>query len=192
MIGVVLAGGASRRFGGRPKGLAMLAGKPMALCVAEMLARFCTSVAIEAPPDAGYEALGLPLVQALAEHGGKGPLAGLAAGLGSTLAAERVAFSPCDMPFLTLGIYDALAKACDETCGAYAASPNGVEPLVAILNVNMRGALLEALANSELPRTHAVLDRAGALSVFFEQTAPFTNINTAADLAAAEVRRRGG
>lgn len=188
MIGVVLAGGASRRFGGQPKGLLTFAGRPMALRSADVLAEFCTMVAIEADPGAGYEALGLPLSRAQAEHNGKGPLAGIAVGLALAPPGQHVAFAPCDMPFLTRGIYDALERVGGQ--GAYASTPAGVEPLVAILNVSIREALLSALAQEMLPRTHLVLDAVGACQVHFPDAAAFANINTMKELSAAEVRLR--
>jgi molybdopterin-guanine dinucleotide biosynthesis protein A len=43
-LGVVLAGGASSRFGGQPKGLQLFRGRAMALCVADVLARVCERV----------------------------------------------------------------------------------------------------------------------------------------------------
>jgi len=188
MIGIVLAGGASRRFGGRAKGLIQLAGRPMALRAADMLAGFCSSVAIEAAPDAGYEILGLPLIQAPPKHAGKGPLAGIAAGLARAKPNELVAFAPCDMPLLTRALYDKLAEACGRTPGAYAASTKGVEPLVAILDAGMRAALLQALEQDDLPRTHAALDAAGARAVTFTDAGPFENVNTPSDLERLETQ----
>ena len=191
MIGIVLAGGASRRFGGHPKGLVPLAGRAMALRAADMLSQVCARVAIEAPRNAGYEVLGLPLLHAPPEHTGKGPLAGLAAGLAGK-AGTRVAFAPCDMPLLTRAIYEALARACGDGLGVYASTALGVEPLVAVLNTNLRGALLEALKRDDLPRTHAVLDAAGAQPVHFEDTRAFTNVNTPEDLERASLELRRG
>jgi molybdenum cofactor guanylyltransferase len=184
MIGVVLAGGASSRFGGRPKGLIPLAGRAMALRAADLLMQFCSRVLIEAPPNAGYEVLGLPLVHAPTEHAGKGPLAGMAAGLAA--GGPRVAFAPCDMPLLTPEIFKAMTGAAGSAPGIYAATAKGVEPLVAILNAEMRQALLEALKSENLPRTHAVLDAAGARQMAFADPAPFENINTPADLQQLE------
>lgn len=184
MIGVVLAGGASSRFGGKPKGLIPLAGRAMALRAADLLLQFCSRVVIEAPPNAGYEVLGLPLVHAAAEHNGKGPLAGLAAGLAA--GGPRIAFAPCDMPLLTPEIFKAMIEACGPVSGVYAATSKGVEPLVAILNAGMRPALLEALESDNLPRTHVVLDAAGARQMDFADPAPFENVNTPEDLARLE------
>jgi molybdopterin-guanine dinucleotide biosynthesis protein A len=191
MIGIVLAGGASLRIGGQAKGLLLVAGRPMGLRVADLLAQFCTRVAIEAAPGLGYEALGLPLVCAPPKHAGRGPLAGLAAGLGHAGVDERVAFAPCDMPLLSRDIYDELARACETAPGAYASTALGVEPLVAILNACLRDTLLTALKRDDLPRTHAVLDAAGAVSVFSAESTAFANVNTSEDLAAAEARLVG-
>ena len=191
MIGIVLAGGASNRFAGMPKGLQLLNGVPMARRVADMLAAFCSHVAIEAPANTGYEALGLKLCHAQAEHKDKGPLAGLAAGLAIAQAGERVAFAPCDMPLLTPEIYKTLSRACEGAPGAYAANAAGVEPLVAVLNVGMREVLLNALHAAELPRTHIVLDRAGARPVQFADARLFENVNTPDDLRRLSETLRG-
>jgi molybdopterin-guanine dinucleotide biosynthesis protein A len=182
MIGIVLAGGASQRFAGAPKGLQLLNGVPMARRVADMLAKFCSHVVIEAPANAAYEALGLKLCHAQANHKGKGPLAGLAAGLAAAPPGERVAFAPCDMPLLTSEIYDALSKASEGAPGAYATTSAGVEPLVTILDVAMREILLSALNKDDLPRTHIVLDATGARAVHFIDARPFENVNTPEDL----------
>lgn len=185
MIGVVLAGGASRRFDGRPKGLISFAGRAMALRVADVLAQVCERVAIEAPRNAGYETLELPLLHSAPEHNGKGPLAGLAAGLAHA-GAQRVAFAPCDMPLLTRNVYVELRKTCDDATGAYAVTSAGQEPLVAVLSGAMRAEIVKALAHDQLPRTHVVLDGAGAKPVFFADAAPFANVNTPADLERLE------
>ncbi|MBI1213029.1 MAG: NTP transferase domain-containing protein [Alphaproteobacteria bacterium] len=184
MIGVVLAGGASTRFGGAPKGLALLKGRAMALYVADILGTLCDRVLIEAPRAAGYEALGLPLVHAAPEHAGKGPLAAIAAGLAASGEDDRVAFAPCDMPLLTAEIYRRLIEA--RGVGAYARTPQGVEPLVAVLSAGLRPQLLTALKDASLPRTHAVLDAAGARAVDFANVAAFANVNEPADLSRIE------
>jgi molybdopterin-guanine dinucleotide biosynthesis protein A len=181
MIGVVLAGGASRRFDGRPKGLIPFANRAMALRAADVLLQVCARVVIEAPRNAGYEALGLALIHAPPEHIGKGPLSALAAGLASPNAG-RVAFAPCDMPLLDASIYRTLAREAGEGPGVYAETAVGFEPLVAVLDTRIGPELLRALAGEELPRTHAVLDGAGVRPVWFDRREPFENVNTPADL----------
>ncbi len=56
VVGVVIAGGRSVRFGGE-KAVAGLAGKPLLMWAAERLARSCVTVAINARPDTEAEAL---------------------------------------------------------------------------------------------------------------------------------------
>jgi len=188
MIGVVLAGGASTRFGGKPKGLQLLGKKPLALHVANMFASFAAPIVIEAPRGAGYEALNGPLIHARLEDAGKGPLAGIAAGLALMDERERlahadprVAFAPCDMPKLNARVYRTLAAA-DER-GAYARTAQGDEPLVAVLSPDMHAVLIEALSRDRVPRTVEVLAAAGARAVDFDDSEFFVNVNTPQDLA---------
>jgi len=179
-LGIVLAGGASARFGGVPKGLQLFRGRAMALCVADVLSKVAERVVIEAPPGAGYEKLGLPLIHAAPAHAGKGPLAGMAAGLGASVDASAVAFAPCDMPLVHENIYRALMR---EARGAYAVSANGAEALVAVLRRDALSSLLATLAQDKLPRTADALEAAGARAVSFDDAAPFANVNTPEDLA---------
>ena len=181
ITGVVLAGGASMRFGGAPKGLQPFRGRAMALCVADVLSAICAHVVIEAPPGAGYEALGLPLIHADPAHAGKGPLAGMATGLSGAAGRDgRVVFAPCDMPLITESVYRALLR---EGTSVYAVSPRGAEALVAVLRRDALPALLTTLAHDKLPRTVAALEAVGARAVAFDEAAPFANVNTPDDLA---------
>jgi molybdopterin-guanine dinucleotide biosynthesis protein A len=180
MIGVVLAGGASSRFDGSPKGLLLLGKRPLVVRAADVLCLTCAPVVIEAARGAGYEALGYTTIYAAAEHAGKGPLAGIAAGLDWGRGEARVALAPCDMPNLTRAIYDKLARI--EGMGAYARTARGAEPLVAVLNPDIRPMLLEALSNNGVSRTHEVLEAAGVSAVMFDEIGPFDNVNTPDDL----------
>ena len=99
MIGVVLAGGASNRFAGSPKGLIPLAGRAMALRAADILAQTCSGVMIEAPRNIGYEGLGLPLLHAPPEHAARDPLPVLRRALPPALASPlRPATCLCSHP----------------------------------------------------------------------------------------------
>ena len=180
MIGVVLAGGASRRFGGRAKGLQIYGDKPLALHVAGLLSRVCDLVVIEAAVDAGYEALGLSCVYADVAHAGQGPLAGLVAGLNLARPDELVAFAPCDMPLLTVEIYQRLLT---ERMGAYAATRLGFEPLVSVLPGACFGGLRAQLSVAQIPPTHLALEANGARPILFQDQGSFCNVNTPEDLA---------
>lgn len=182
-IGVVLAGGVSARFGGQPKGLQLFRARAMALCVADRLASVCDRVLIEAPPDTGYEALGLPVIHASPAHAGKGPLAGIAAGLATAAEGTRVAFAPCDMPLLDDQVFRVLMG---ESGSTYALSPRGPEALVAVLERALLASLSSALQAEKIPRTDVALVAAGARGIAFADAAPFANVNTPDDLARLE------
>lgn len=188
LVGVVLAGGASSRFGGAPKGMALLNGKPMAAHVGEILRGMCSEIAIEAKPGAGYEALGAPVIAAAPEHGGKGPLAGMAAGLAfaQSQGAEAAAFAPCDTPFLKPADFQVLLDAIGEAPAVFALSEAGAEPLVSIVRTLLYSELETALARPAIAPAHRFLTQAGAIGVGFSSSDAFRNINTPEDLAAAQ------
>ena len=183
IVGVVLAGGTSARFGGEPKGLMPFRGRAMALLVADVLAQVCERVVVEAARGVGYEALGLPVIHAASVHAGKGPLAGIVAGLSAAPDQSRVVFAPCDMPLINAEIFRTLLNA---PASAYAISPSGTEPLVAVLERAMLAPLLATLAADKIPRTDAALEAAGARGVAFADATPFANVNTPGDLARLE------
>jgi len=179
MIGIILAGGQSLRFGGSPKGLQSLAGLPLVGHVHASLSLVCTEVFIECVPGSGYEGWGVPCIHASAEHAGKGPLAGLLAGL-EAANGEMVAFAPCDMPLLAPPVFELLKKV---PGGAYAVSPRGVEPLVCVLPASVQLFIQEVLAQPIISRVVEVFERAGVRSVTFEEEWPFVNVNTPEELA---------
>ena len=179
MIGVVLAGGASLRFGGEPKALKLLQGVPLAVHVAQVLAGVCDRVFLEDNGDEVYGALGLARLKTSREHAGKGPLAGMAAGLAAA-DGRRVAFAPCDLPLLAPSIYRALAMHAN---GAYAVSPSGVEPLVCVLPDTALMRVNEALGLPTVPRVIHLMEQIGANAVRFDDSRAFFNVNTPEDLA---------
>ncbi|MEQ1756284.1 MAG: NTP transferase domain-containing protein [Micropepsaceae bacterium] len=185
MIGVVLAGGSSRRFQGRAKGLLLLHGVPLVLYAARALMPLCSRVVIECARDEGYEALGLPVVHASSENAGKGPLAGIAAGLGLATSDEKVAFVPCDMPLLTSGVYGRLAR---EASGSFATSPMGVEPLVCVLTGQALPEVERLLAEKSVPGVLALFEATGAAAVAFDDPSAFLNVNTPEELTALNAR----
>lgn len=183
MIGVILAGGASTRFGGEPKGLKMLRGLPLVGHVHANLSMVCREVVIECAPDAGYEGWGVECISARPEHAGKGPLAGLLAGFERAAGAETVVFAPCDMPLVAPPLFERLAR---EAGGGWAVSPRGDEPLVCALPLSLREVVALALEQSPIPRVVHVLTGAGATGVRFADDWPFANVNTPEDLVRLE------
>jgi molybdenum cofactor guanylyltransferase len=179
MIGVILAGGQSLRFGGFPKGLQTLGGLPLVGHVHASLSLVCSEVFIECAPGSAYEGWGVPCISAAAAHAGKGPLAGLLAGL-QAANGQMVAFAACDMPLLAPPVFELLQKA---PGGAYAMSPRGVEPLVCVLPGSLQSLIQQALEQPVIPRVVEVFERAGVGGVMFEEEWPFVNVNTPEELA---------
>jgi len=191
VLGVVIAGGRSVRFGGE-KAAALLAGKPLLLWAADRLARSCASVAINARPGTAAAALaeaeGLPVLHD-APGDAEGPLSGVKAGL--TWAKGRgacaIAVSPCDVPLLPGDLFVRLIAAAG-TGAAMAETSEGHQPLCAVWPVSALLKLTELLADGAHPATWKTLDNLGAVRVRFPKAAAFANINTRADLAALAER----
>ena len=99
IAGLVLAGGAGRRWGGRDKGLIALDGTPLFAWVAAALAPQCATLALSVNRHhAAYRAYGYPLVTDRWPDF-RGPLAGIASALAASDLPWLLA-APCDMPFL--------------------------------------------------------------------------------------------
>jgi molybdopterin-guanine dinucleotide biosynthesis protein A len=101
IAGVVLAGGMSRRMGGRDKALEMLAGVPLIGHVIDGIRRQVSDLALSVEqPRPRLAAFGLPQLADPAP-GHRGPLSGLLSGLRHF--SDRypwVLLAPCDAPFL--------------------------------------------------------------------------------------------
>jgi len=191
VVGLVLAGGRSVRFGGE-KAVALLEGKPLLVWAAERLESVCLDVGVNVrvgtEAEAVAKALGLPLLYD--EPGdAAGPLAGVKAGLiwAEEQGARALAVSPCDAPLLPGDLYVRLLAGGDGA--AMAETRDGRQPLCALWPVTALPAVREALAGGAHPPTWQMLERIGARKVVFEEPAAFANVNTREDLAAAEAMR---
>jgi molybdopterin-guanine dinucleotide biosynthesis protein A len=195
VVGLVLAGGRSVRFGGE-KAVALLEGRPLLHWAAERLRTVCGIVAINVR--AGSEAETVARASALPtlydEAGdASGPLAGVKQGLiwAETQGAHTLAVSPCDAPLLPADLYVRLLERAGSGA-AMAETRDGRQPLCAIWPVAALPIVREALAGGAHPPTWQVLERIGARKVLFEQPELFANVNTRDDLVAAAARRAGG
>jgi molybdopterin-guanine dinucleotide biosynthesis protein A len=192
LVGLVLAGGRSVRFGGE-KAVALLDGRPLLWWAAERLRSVCANVAINVRPGTEAEAFAraanLPLLYD-APGDASGPLAGVKAGLvwAQEQAASALAVSPCDSPLLPHDLYARLREGA-EGGAALAETSDGRQPLCAIWPVTALGAVRAALVDGGHPPTWRLLEQLGARRVFFESRAQFANVNTREDLAAIEAQR---
>jgi molybdenum cofactor guanylyltransferase len=179
LTGVLLVGGASRRFSG-PKALAIYEGEALAVRAWRVLGEACGErLAV------GKGADGLQLPFPVVDDGSdvRAPIAGVVAGLRAA-ASEVCVVVPVDMPLLTAAVLRTLADVCRDAAvpqtgplpGAYRKSALGV------LERRLRaGKLALAAALDELDTATVDLDPQLLL-----------NVNTRADLAELSGARERG
>ena len=185
-FGLILAGGAGRRLGGVDKAFVTLWGRTMLDRVLDRLRPQCASVAISAGGDtARFAAYGLDSLDDGADRG-KGPLAGLAAGLAAAgrAGAATMLTIPVDTPFIPADLAQRLAPA-----PSVATSQGQRHHLVALWPVSAAPVLRDILDGDGPYRVVTFAERIGARPVAFDDAEdPFLNVNTKADLDAAEAR----
>lgn len=183
-IGVILAGGLSRRMGGGDKSLQPLGDEPI---LAHVIRRLGCAAAINANGDpARLAAFRLPVLpDSLPDH--PGPLAGVLSALdwATSQGLVRIVTAAADTPFFPTDLAQRLAA---YPAPIVMARHGGQDhPAFAAWDVALRDDLRAALVAGER-RMRSFMDRHGAARVDFDGDDPFFNINTPADLA--EARRR--
>ncbi len=155
VVGLLLAGGQSRRMGGGDKCLRLLGGETI---LARIIARVRPQVhrlLLNANGDpARFAPYGLPVVADSVE-GFAGPLAGVLAGLDWAAAKAPdcpwVASVPTDAPFLPPDLVARLFAAADQGAEmACAASGGQSHPVVGLWPVRLRGDLRRALTVEQI------------------------------------------
>ena len=103
LSGVVLAGGRNSRMGGRDKCSLVVRGKPLIVQVVELLHGLFAEVVLVTNQPAVYRELKAGIRVARDRYRGRGPLAGLQAGL-EACSREAAFCVACDMPYLDAGL----------------------------------------------------------------------------------------
>jgi molybdopterin-guanine dinucleotide biosynthesis protein A len=215
IVGVVLAGGASRRMG-TDKRFARLAGRPLISHVAGRLAPQVDALALAldretalrlADPGArsaflegadgaphGFDPAEMALLPD-PEGDRQGPLAGLLSGLAwaAGRGASRLVTTPVDTPFLPPDLVPRLAAAAGPDGIAVAQSGGRRHPATALLPSALAGDLASFLAAGPERSVGAWLARHAvrpvevpSLHLASRDIDPLQNLNTPEDLAAAE------
>ncbi len=192
-VGIVLAGGRSRRLGGGDKCLLPLAGRPILAHVIARARPQVAALALSANGDpARFAGFGLKVV-ADGIAGFAGPLAGVLAGLdwaaAEQPAATHLASFAGDAPFLPRDLVDRLGAAlADGHEIACAASSGRLHPVFALWPVALRQALRQAVAVEGVRKVELWLRRFRLAVVEFPAAPldPFFNVNRPEDLAEAE------
>jgi molybdenum cofactor guanylyltransferase len=194
-LGVILAGGLSRRMGGNDKALMPLAGRPLVEHVAERLVPQCEGVILNANGDSSrFNRMPFRVVpDSLPDH--PGPLAGILAAL-EWSAAHRphiawIVSVPADTPFIPHDLVLRLHEACSETHKpiACAASNSQVHFAVGLWPVSLRHDLRQALVDQGMRSIRDWISRHGHAEASWpvEPIDPFFNINTPENLRRAEI-----
>jgi molybdopterin-guanine dinucleotide biosynthesis protein A len=192
ILGVVLAGGASRRFGS-DKGAALLAGRPLLRWVIERAQPQVEALLVNSNrSETGGDAFDLECIPDTAP--GEGPLAGILAAL--TEAEQRsfthVASFACDTPFFPRDTVARLRDALFSNQADFAVASCGANAhrIFALWPVTSRARLQEAFARGARSMRDVEHWLTPAWADFPAKSGPegdpFFNINTAADLATAE------
>jgi len=192
VVGLLLAGGLSRRMGGGDKSLRRLGGETI---LDRVIARMRPQVAVlvlNANGDpARFARFGLPMV---ADSVGDfaGPLAGILAGL-DWAAANRpdcgiVASAATDAPFLPLDLVARLMAGLGGADLACAASGGQPHPVIGLWPVRLREDLRRALAEEGIRKVDVWTGRHRLATVEFPigRVDPFFNANRPEDLETAE------
>lgn len=185
MAGLILAGGVGSRLGGVDKAFVGLGGRILIDHLLGRLAGQVGRVAISANGDLSrFAGFGLPVL-ADGELAGKGPLAGVVKGLEWALREEaaQLLTVPVDTPFIP---GDLVARLGAAPC--VAAWRGRQHHLVAVWPVDGLAALKAFLARPGAYKVRDALALLSARQVAFDEAEsdPFLNINTVADLEAAE------
>lgn len=194
VVGVVLAGGLSRRMGGGDKALLELGGRPILAHAIERLAPQVGPMVLNANGDPErFAEFGLA-VAADPVEGFAGPLAGVLAGLdwahANHPASQWVVTVASDTPFFPADLVARLCTAVAEHSAdmACAASGGRNHPVFGLWPVALREDLRRAMVDEEIRKVDIWTARhALAVTSFADHPFdPFFNANRPEDLARAE------
>jgi molybdopterin-guanine dinucleotide biosynthesis protein A len=194
-LGVILAGGLSRRMGGNDKALLLLADRTLLEHATDRLAPQCESVIFNANGDLSrFAGMRLPVVpDSVPDH--PGPLAGILAAL-EWSAAHRpdidwVVSAPADTPFIPRDLVLRLHEACHGGRKPIACATSGLQThfAVGLWSVSLRHDLRDSLVEKSVRSIREWLSRHGHAEATWpaDPVDPFFNINTPEDLNHAEI-----
>jgi molybdopterin-guanine dinucleotide biosynthesis protein A len=187
ITGVILAGGAARRMGGRDKGLVPFLGRPLIDWVIAALAPQVGGLLISANRNRVlYAAHGYPVV-ADAGEGFEGPLAGFAAAL-AVVKTPWILTVPCDGPCLAPDLVERLCAALRDPAAEIAVASDGerVQRVYALIPAALRASLDAFLAAGEREVGRWYARHRIAVADLRDRPLAFANVNSEFERAALE------
>ena len=192
-LGVVLAGGLSRRMEGPEKSLLKLGGKSLIEQILERISLQLETVIINANGDAArFSGLNVP-VQADTVEGFVGPLAGVLAGMRwaqSNTDLTHVITAAADTPFFPSDYCEKMITSAKRENAdiALASSDGSRHPVFGLWPVAFADALEHFLVEEENRKVMLFVERYSHCLVEFknENHDPFFNVNTPEEFALAE------
>lgn len=178
----ILAGGRATRLGGIDKAWLEREGLPQVLRYVRTLGAQVGQVLVSANRNSDrYAGHGLRVVADRLP--GLGPIAGLDA-LSAAVSTPWLLTVPVDVLRLDVQVLPALSSA--GIAGAYAIDEDGPQPLLALWPVDALRTAVEEAIRADVLAVHALQARLGMAAVRFDGLR-FGNLNTHADLAAADI-----
>lgn len=198
VLGALLAGGQSRRYGGEPKALAKVAGETIAGRAIRALGAAADRVVIVANEPQLYQPLGLEVRPDL--RPGLGALGGIhtAVAWAQESGCRGALVAACDMPFLSPELLQRLVEGsgANEVVAPASDSRRGLEPLCAYYGVECRSAIEAALDRGDrhvisfFPQVQIRALPAEVVARYGDPELLFLNVNTPEDRERAEAAAR--
>lgn len=185
---VILAGGEGARIGGG-KPLRWLGGQRLIDRAVEHAMRWSKTVAIAVRDDSQVEPIDAVLIRD--EPGVEGPLGGLIAGLkfARTASCRSLLTIPSDMPFLPTDLLERFRRSVGDLGSALASSGGHVHPVCGFWTSQSLDHISDYIASGRRS-LKGFAQMLGCVEVEWsaQPADPFFNINSAEDLAEAELR----
>ena len=182
IIGIVLAGGQSKRFG-EPKALAKRNGKPFLMISVDALKEVADEIVAVIRPEIKTglpELQNIPYTYDLKIYKGHGPLAGIYTVM-SQYNSEWYLVAPCDTPFIKAAVFQKLAGYLNTPYEAVVPIVNGkTEPLAAAYHQKTKKVIKSLLEQKKLS-VKELLGQIKVKYVKFDEEKLFLNINTKED-----------
>ncbi|MEX2471946.1 MAG: molybdopterin-guanine dinucleotide biosynthesis protein B [Gemmatimonadota bacterium] len=185
ILGAVLAGGRSSRFGS-DKGLALLGGARLLDRAVDTLRAVCDGVVVVSSRP-GHEVEGAVRIPDLRQD--HGPLGGIEAALrhARDVGASAVFVLACDLPTVDASVVRSVVEGLGDASAAAPRrdGPPGFEPLCAVYRASC-GDVAAGLLDGGVRGAHALFERVGGRTIVMEEASALVNVNTPADLARAD------